>query len=143
MTDLLAELRPRGFAIAYRMLGSVSEAEDVVQDALLRLHGVLAAGEDVRVPEAYLATIVTRLSINRLGSAQVQRETYFGEWLPEPLVTGGPDDPAAHAETSDSLSLAFLVLLERLTPEQRDTSSTTGPASSPRATTATSWPAGS
>ncbi len=119
MADLLDELRPRAFAIAYRMLGSVAEAEDVVQEALLRLHGVLDAGDEIEVPEAYLATIVTRLGINRLRSAQVRREAYVGEWLPEPVVTGGRDDPAVHAETSDSLSLAFLVLLERLTPEQR------------------------
>ncbi len=119
MADLLDELRPRAFAISYRMLGSVTEAEDVVQEALLRLHGVIEAGEEIEVPEAYLATVVTRLGINRLRSAQMQRETYFGEWLPEPVVTGGPDDPAVHAEMSDSLSLAFLVLLERLTPEQR------------------------
>jgi RNA polymerase sigma-70 factor (TIGR02957 family) len=119
VADLLAELRPRAFAIAYRMLGSVTEAEDVVQEALLRLHGVLESGERIEVPEAYLATIVTRLGINRLRSAQVRRESYVGEWLPEPVVTGGPDDPAVHAETSDSLSLAFLVLLERLSPEQR------------------------
>jgi RNA polymerase sigma-70 factor (TIGR02957 family) len=119
MVELLDELRPRAFAIAYRMLGSVSEAEDVVQEALLRLHGVLDAGEEIAAPEAYLATVVTRLGINRLRSAQMQRETYFGEWLPEPVVTGGLDDPAVHAEMSDSLSLAFLVLLERLTPEQR------------------------
>ena len=119
MAERLDELRPRAFAIAYRMLGSVTEAEDVVQEALLRLHGVLEAGEEIKVPEAYLATVVTRLGINRLRSAQLQRETYFGEWLPEPVVTGGLDDPAVHAEMSDSLSLAFLVLLERLTPEQR------------------------
>jgi RNA polymerase sigma-70 factor (TIGR02957 family) len=119
MVERLDELRPRAFAIAYRMLGSVSEAEDVVQEALLRLHGVLDAGEEIAAPEAYLATVVTRLGINRLRSAQMQRETYFGEWLPEPVVTGGLDDPAVHAEMSDSLSLAFLVLLERLTPEQR------------------------
>jgi RNA polymerase sigma-70 factor (TIGR02957 family) len=119
MAELLDELRPRAFGIAYRMLGSVSEAEDVVQEALLRLHGVLEAGEEIRVPEAYLATVVTRLGINRLRSAQMQRETYFGEWLPEPVVTGDLSDPAAHAEMSDSLSLAFLVLLERLSPEQR------------------------
>jgi RNA polymerase sigma-70 factor (TIGR02957 family) len=119
MAELLDELRPRAFAIAYRMLGSVAEAEDVVQEALLRLHGVLEAGEQIEVPEAYLATVVTRLGINRLRSAQVQRETYFGEWLPEPVVTGALDDPAVHAEMSDSLSLAFLVVLERLTPEQR------------------------
>ena len=119
MTDLLDELRPRAFAIAYRMLGSVTEAEDVVQEALLRLHGVLEAGEEIEVPEAYLATVVTRLGINRLRSAQMRREAYVGEWLPEPVVTGGLDDPAVHAEMSDSLSLAFLVVLERLTPEQR------------------------
>jgi RNA polymerase sigma-70 factor (ECF subfamily) len=119
MAELLDELRPRAFAIAYRMLGSVAEAEDVVQEALLRLHGVLDAGEEIEVPEAYLSTVVTRLGINRLRSAQRRRETYFGEWLPEPVVTGGPDDPAVQAEMSDSLSLAFLVVLERLTPEQR------------------------
>jgi RNA polymerase sigma-70 factor (TIGR02957 family) len=119
MAELLDELRPRAFAIAYRMLGSVSEAEDVVQEALWRVHRVLEAGEAIEVPEAYLATVVTRLGIDRLRSAQVRRETYVGEWLPEPVVTGGPGDPAAHAEMSDSLSLAFLVLLERLSPEQR------------------------
>jgi RNA polymerase sigma-70 factor (TIGR02957 family) len=119
VAELLDELRPRAFAIAYRLLGSVGEAEDVVQEALLRLHGVLEAGEEIEVPEAYLATIVTRLGINRLRSAQVRRETYVGEWLPEPVVTGGLDDPAVHAEMSDSLSLAFLVVLERLSPEQR------------------------
>jgi RNA polymerase sigma-70 factor (TIGR02957 family) len=119
MAELLEELRPRAFAIAYRMLGSVSEAEDVVQEALLRLHGVLESDEQIEVPEAYLATVVTRLGIDRLRSAQVQRETYFGDWLPEPVVTGGLDDPATHAEMSDSLSLAFLVVLERLSPEQR------------------------
>jgi RNA polymerase sigma-70 factor (ECF subfamily) len=119
VAELLEELRPRAFGIAYRMLSSVSEAEDVVQEGLLRLHGVLESGEKIEVPEAYLATIVTRLGINRLRSAQMQRETYVGEWLPEPVVTGGLDDPAVHAEMSDSLSLAFLVLLERLSPEQR------------------------
>jgi RNA polymerase sigma-70 factor (TIGR02957 family) len=119
MAELLDELRPRAFAIAYRLLGSVTEAEDVVQEGLLRLHRVLEAGEEIEVPEAYLATVVTRLGIDRLRSSQVQRETYIGEWLPEPVVTGGLDDPAAHAEMSDSLSLAFLVLLERLSPEQR------------------------
>jgi RNA polymerase sigma-70 factor (ECF subfamily) len=119
MAELLDELRPRAFAIAYRLLGSVTDAEDVVQEALLRLHGVLEAGDDVQVPEAYLATVVTRLGIDRLRSAQVRRLTYVGEWLPEPVVTGSLDDPAMHAEMADSLSLAFLVLLERLSPEQR------------------------
>jgi RNA polymerase sigma-70 factor (ECF subfamily) len=119
VAELLDQLRPQAFQIAYRMLGSVSDAEDVVQEGLLRLHRLLEAGEDIEVPAAYLATIVTRLGIDRLRSAQVRRETYIGEWLPEPVVTGGLDDPAAQAEMSDSLSLAFLVLLERLSPEQR------------------------
>ena len=119
MAELLDELRPRAFAIAYRMLGSVSEAEDVVQEALLRLHGVLESGEEIAVPEAYLTTVVTRLGIDRLRSARMRRETYVGEWLPEPVVTEDLHDPATHAEISDSLSLAFLVLLERLSPEQR------------------------
>jgi len=123
MAELLEELRPRAFAIAYRMLGSVTDAEDIVQEALLRLHRVLESGEDIEVPEAYLATVVTRLGIDRLRSAQVRRETYVGEWLPEPVVTGDlgdpATDPAIHAEISDSLSLAFIVLLERLSPEQR------------------------
>ena len=122
MTDreqLLDELRPVAFAIAYRMLGSVSEAEDVVQEALLRVHQSLDAGEQIASPRAFVATVTTRLAINELRSARVRRETYVGEWLPEPIVTDGRDDPAAHAETADSLSLAMLVLLESLSPEQR------------------------
>ena len=119
MGELFDELRPQAFGIAYRMLGTVSEAEDVVQEGLLRLHRVLESGEQIVVPEAYLTTVVTRLGIDRLCSAQVRRETYVGEWLPEPLMTDGHDDPAARAEMADSLSLAFLVLLERLSPEQR------------------------
>src|SRR5215207_2029529 len=113
------ELRPSAFAIAYRMLGSVSEAEDVVQEGFLRLHRVLESGEEVASPAAYLATVVTRLAIDELRSARARRETYVGEWLPEPIVTDERADPAREAELSDSLSLAFLVLLERLTPEQR------------------------
>jgi RNA polymerase sigma-70 factor (TIGR02957 family) len=122
MTDrerLLDELRPGAFAIAYRMLGSVSEAEDVVQEALLRVDQVLQAGEQIASPRAYVATVTTRLAINELRSARVRRERYFGEWLPEPIITDGDDDPALHAETADSLSLAMLVLLESLSPEQR------------------------
>ena len=119
ISELYDELRPKAFAVAYRMLGSVGDAEDIVQEGLLRLHGVLESGEDIEKPQAYLNTVVTRLAIDRLRSAQVRRETYVGEWLPEPVVTGGLDDPATHAEMSDSLSLAFLVLLERLSPEQR------------------------
>jgi RNA polymerase sigma-70 factor (TIGR02957 family) len=122
MTDrelLLDELRPVAFAIAYRMLGSVSEAEDVVQEALLRLHRALEDGEQIASPRAFLATVTTRLAINELRSARARRERYVGEWLPEPIITDGADDPARHAEISDSLSLAMLVLLESLSPEQR------------------------
>ena len=122
MTDserLLDELRPAAFAIAYRMLGSVSEAEDVMQEALLRFHQALDSGERIASPRAYLATITTRLAINELRSARVRRERYVGDWLPEPLITDGSDDPAEHAQMADSLSLAMLVLLESLSPEQR------------------------
>jgi len=116
---ILEELRPRAYAVAYRMLGSVSEAEDIVQEALLRLHVMLEQGERIESPRAYLSTVVTRLCIDQLRSARVRRESYVGEWLPEPLVDDGRSDPADHAEVADSLSLAFLVLLESLTPEQR------------------------
>ena len=117
--ELLEELRPTAFAIGYRMLGSVAEAEDVVQEALLRLHDALERGERIESPRAYLATVATRLAIDQLRSARVRRETYVGEWLPEPLVTDSDVDPARQAELADSLSLAFLVLLESLSPEQR------------------------
>jgi RNA polymerase sigma-70 factor (TIGR02957 family) len=116
---LLDELRPIAFAIAYRMLGSRTEAEDVVQEALLRVHRALESGERIESPEAFVATITTRLSINELRSARTRREQYVGEWLPEPIITDGEDDPQSHAEMSDSLSLAMLVVLESLTPEQR------------------------
>ena len=122
MTDrerLLDDLRPVAFQIAYRMLGSVSEAEDVVQEALLRVHQALDTGERIASPRAFVATVTTRLAINELRSARARRERYVGEWLPEPIITDGVDDPAQHAETADSLSLAMLVLLESLSPEQR------------------------
>jgi len=122
MTDheqLLDELRPGSFAIAYRMLGSVSEAEDVVQEALLRVHQALNEGEQIASPRAFVATVTTRLAINELRSARARRERYVGEWLPEPIITDGHDDPARHAETADLLSVAMLVLLESLSPEQR------------------------
>jgi RNA polymerase sigma-70 factor (TIGR02957 family) len=122
MTDreeLLDELRPVAFGIAYRMLGSVSEAEDVVQEALLRVHQALDGGERIEAPKAFVATIATRLAIDELRSARARRERYVGEWLPEPIITDGEDDPARHAETADSLSLAMLVVLESLSPEQR------------------------
>lgn len=122
----LEQLRQRAFAIAYRMLGSVGDAEDVAQEALLRLH---ATSERIDSPAAFVSTVATRLAIDELRSARVRRETYVGEWLPEPLPTAAAGDrpagadpfpePGEHAELSDSLSLAFLVLLERLTPEQR------------------------
>ena len=114
--DLLRELRPVAFGIAYRMLGSVAEADDVVQETLLKVHAALEAGERIESPRAYAGTIATRLAIDQLRSARVRRESYVGEWLPEPLVT---DDAASQAEMADSLSLAFLVLLESLSPEQR------------------------
>jgi RNA polymerase sigma-70 factor (ECF subfamily) len=117
--ELLEELRPAAFAIAYQMLGSVSEAEDVVQEALLRVHQALEAGERIASPRAFVATVTTRLAINELRSARARREQYVGEWLPEPIITDGHDDPARHAEMADSLSLALLVLLESLSPEQR------------------------
>lgn len=120
----LAALRPKAFAIAYRMLGRVGDAEDVVQEALLRVHAAVEAGEEIRSPEAYTRTVVTRLAIDALRAERARRETYVGEWLPEPLPTpdsGDPPDPAARAELADSLSMAFLLLLERLSPEQRAT----------------------
>ena len=107
------ELRPYLFAIAYRMLGSVTEAEDVVQEAFLRYHERRVQADE---PKAYLATVTTRLAIDQLRSARARREVYPGEWLPEPLVE---DEAARHAETADSLSLAFLHLLEKLSPVER------------------------
>jgi RNA polymerase sigma-70 factor, ECF subfamily len=107
------ELRPYLFAIAYRMLGSVAEAEDVVQEAYLRYH---EAGVEPESPKSYLATVTTRLAIDQLRSARARREVYPGEWLPEPLVE---DEAVRHAETADSLSLAFLHLLEKLSPVER------------------------
>src|SRR5215207_7966102 len=107
------ELRPYLFAIAYRMLGSVAEAEDVVQEAFLRYE---EAGVEAESPKAYLATITTRLAIDELRSARARREVYPGQWLPEPLVE---DEALRHAETADSLSLTFLHLLEKLSPVER------------------------
>src|SRR5438067_2245688 len=88
------ELRRSAFAIAYRMLGSVSEAEDIVQEGFLRLHRARESGERIESPRAYLSTVVSRLSLDELRSARVRRETYVGEWLPEPLVASAHDDPA-------------------------------------------------
>src|SRR5258708_14147084 len=117
--QLLQELRPVSCAIAYRMLGSVSEAEDVVEEALLRLHQTLENGGRIASPRAFVATVTTRLAIDELRSARARRERYVGEWLPEPILTDERDDPARQAEMADSLSVAMLVLLESLSPEQR------------------------
>ena len=116
-----AEYRPLLFSIAYGMTGSVGDAEDIVQDAFLGLTRAHQAGTTIEDPKAYLATAATRLGINYLRSARVRRETYVGDWLPEPVVVpaGGEPGPAEHAELADSLSMAFLVLLEALSPVER------------------------
>jgi RNA polymerase sigma factor (sigma-70 family) len=124
MTDLTAfnEHRPLLFSIAYRMLGSASDAEDVVQDAWLRYR----AAADIRSPRAFAATIVTRLCLDRLKSARASREEYVGPWLPEPILTtaAGPgpnavEGPDVTLQRSESVTLAFLVMLETLSPEER------------------------
>ena len=126
-----AAYRPLMFSIAYRMTGSVSDAEDIVQEAFLRAAKDGGKGAEIESPKAYLATITTRLAIDQLRSARVRRESYVGTWLPEPLLASAPGtpgspgapraepDPAELAETSDSLSMAFLVLLESLAPAER------------------------
>jgi RNA polymerase sigma-70 factor, ECF subfamily len=120
VSEAYVDLRPLLFSIAYRMLGSVSEAEDIVQEAFVRYQRAIAEDTTVQSPKAYLSAVVTRLAIDQLKSARVRREAYVGEWLPEPLVTDeGAGDPAAHAEQAESLSMSFLLLLERLTPVER------------------------
>ena len=109
--------RPALFALAYRMLGSVMDADDILQEAFLRWQQ--APADEGEAPKAYLQRIVTRLCIDHLRSARVRREQYVGPWLPEPLILSGDADPAAAAELADSLSLGFLRLLERLTPIER------------------------
>ena len=130
-TSQYTEYRPLMFSIAYRMTGSVNDAEDIVQEAFLRAgKDGKDGGKDAEIesPKAYLATITTRLAIDHLRSARVRRESYVGTWLPEPLLAsargtpgtpGAESDPAELAETSDSLSMAFLVLLESLAPAER------------------------
>jgi RNA polymerase sigma-70 factor, ECF subfamily len=119
MDDPVAELRPLLFSIAYRMLGSASDAEDIVQEAFLRFHRETGAGTEVESPKSYLSAVTTRLCIDHLRSARVRRESYVGTWLPEPLLTEETSDAERHAETADSLSMGFLVLLESLTPVER------------------------
>ena len=109
--------RRRLQGIAYRMLGSVAEAEEVVQDAWLRWHE--ADKDSFDSAEAWLVTVVTRLSIDRLRAAKVQRERYIGPWMPEPTLTGSPDTPEQMLERADNISVAFLAVLERLAPEAR------------------------
>ncbi|AEG44370.1 RNA polymerase sigma factor SigJ [Isoptericola variabilis] len=124
-TPSLTDLRRVAFAAAYRMLGSVTEAEDVAQEALLRVAPQGEVADDVVNAEAYTTTVATRIALDVLRSARVRRESYVGEWLPEPLVGdvvasgAAPPDGAAHAELADDLSTAFLVLLETLTPSER------------------------
>jgi RNA polymerase sigma-70 factor (ECF subfamily) len=108
--------RPLLFSISYRMLGSVMEAEDVVQDAFMRWQGT---EEEISSPSAYLSTVVIRLCIDRLRSARVRREKYVGSWMPEPLLGERAHEAAGTADLDDSLSMAFLVLLESLSPVER------------------------
>jgi RNA polymerase sigma-70 factor, ECF subfamily len=105
------------FSIAYRMVGSVADAEDMLQETYIRWQQ--ASDGDIRSPKAFLVTIVSRLCINHLQSARVQREEYVGEWLPEPLATDPGSDPLGILRADESLSMAFLVMLERLTPVER------------------------
>lgn len=110
------DLRPLLFSIAYRMLGSVSDAEDILQEAFLRWQ---AAEASVQSPKSYLSAVVTRLCIDHLRSARVQREQYVGPWLPEPLLTEAGPPPSEALALSESLSTAFLLLLETLSPAER------------------------
>ncbi|HSZ18489.1 MAG TPA: RNA polymerase sigma-70 factor [Candidatus Acidoferrum sp.] len=105
------------FSVAYRMLGSVADAEDMLQETFIRWQQ--AANDEVRSPRAFLVTVITRLCINQLQSARVRREQYVGEWLPEPLVTDPGSDPLGVLKVDESLSMAFLLLLERLNPMER------------------------
>ena len=121
MAETFEDLRPLLFSIAYRMLGSVAEAEDIVQDAFVRYQRASVESDaEIESPKAYLSAVTTRLAIDHLRSARVRKETYVGEWLPEPLLTDeSAPDAARHAEDADSLSMAFLLLLERLSPVER------------------------
>src|SRR5262245_21292535 len=115
----LESLRPLMFSIAYRMLGSVAEAEDIVQEALLRVHRAEARGAAIDSPKAYVTAITTRLSIDHLRSARARRESYVGPWLPEPVVDEREPPVTRHVEMAESLSMAFMVMLETLTPIER------------------------
>lgn len=116
-TDLFTALRTRLFSIAYRMLGTRADAEDVVQDAWLRWHD--SARAEVQSPEAWLVTITTRLAIDRLRARMAERESYVGWWLPEPIVELDEQTPESSAELASEVSMAFMWVLERLSPEER------------------------
>jgi RNA polymerase sigma-70 factor (ECF subfamily) len=111
------ELRRRLFGIAYRMIGTTADAEDIVQEAYLRWHQ--ADTEEIRSAEAWLVSVVTRLPIDKLRKVSVEREKYTGPWLPEPLIASTSPTPEEELETKSNLSMAFMVLLERLTPVER------------------------
>lgn len=118
--EVFSRLRPRLMAIGYRMLGSVQEAEDLVQDAWLRWHDEVESPRTaVLNPEAWLVTVTARMAVDRLRSAKLRRATYPGTWLPEPLIEDGPATPEQIRELADDVSIAFLVLLDCLTPEAR------------------------
>jgi RNA polymerase sigma-70 factor, ECF subfamily len=114
-----SDLRRVMFSIAYRMTGSVAESEDILQEAFFRMERAQRGGAVVDSPRAYLAAATTRLAIDHLRSARVLRVSYVGTWLPEPIVTDLNENPEQMAELSDSLSMAFLVLLENLSPVER------------------------
>jgi RNA polymerase sigma-70 factor, ECF subfamily len=115
----LEGFRPLLFSIAYRMVGEVGDAEDIVQETFLRAHRLLADGGEIREPKAFLAEVTTRLAIDHLRSARVRRESYVGPWLPEPIVADDEPSPEEQAEGLESLSIAFLVVLETLSPVER------------------------
>lgn len=115
--EIFKQTEKRLFGIAYRMLGTRDDAEDILQEAYLRWHK--AEAEEIETPEAWLVTVVTRLSIDRLRKASVERESYIGPWLPEPLITSPDPSPEEKMELASNLSLAFMVLLERLSPTER------------------------
>lgn len=116
---VFAEQRPKLFGVAYRMLGSVADAEDVIQETFLRWQEVADGEAQIESPSAYLTTMVSRRCLDELRSARRRREQYVGEWLPEPLLEDDRLDPAATTELADSLSTAFLVVLEALSPGER------------------------
>ena len=117
--DEFTRYRALLFSVAYRMIGLASDAEDLVQETFIRWQGAVVAGEAIAAPKSWLTAVLTRLCIDHLRSARVRREEYVGPWLPEPLLTAAAPDPADSAALTESLTLAFLVVLESLTPVER------------------------